>query len=306
MMTTILHPKTRPLLLIAAAIGGLIILAAGFSQFQLEPGESFPYQLIFSNSSPTPVSGEATPDILPETVLEFVTMLALFLLTLVLILWLIVFIIRPQARKRMLQRIAYYLVLLLLMHTILGYVRQLQPLENPTAGAESGAIGEPLADSPPLPAAPAFVLDPPRWLVFMLSFALISLLLLAVWFFLSRRSVPPSFSDGETPITLMVQEVQDTLTQLQHGANFKDSVLGCYQAMTHILQEERGIQRQQTMTPRDFEAHLHRVGLQDEHIRRLTRLFEKVRYGFGEPAAQDETEAVDCLTAIVQTYSRSA
>jgi Domain of unknown function (DUF4129) len=76
--------------------------------------------------------------------------------------------------------------------------------------------------------------------------------------------------------------------------------------MNLVLSEQRGIQRQTAMTPREFELYLGQIGLKIEHIRQLTRLFERVRYGAGPPGEREEQEAVACLTAIVEVYGRSA
>ena len=75
--------------------------------------------------------------------------------------------------------------------------------------------------------------------------------------------------------------------------------------MNRVLQEQRGLERPKAMTPREFERYLLEMGLQDEHIRRLTRLFESVRYGTNAATPQDEREAVACLSAIVEAYGQS-
>jgi hypothetical protein len=59
------------------------------------------------------------------------------------------------------------------------------------------------------------------------------------------------------------------------------------------------------MTPREFERYLAAVGVQDSHIRRLTRLFELARYGSGVPGEREEREALACLTTIAETYGRA-
>ena len=59
------------------------------------------------------------------------------------------------------------------------------------------------------------------------------------------------------------------------------------------------------MTPREFEQYLANSGLADAHIRRLTRLFESVRYGAGPPSNAEEREAMACLNAIAQEYAPS-
>ncbi|OGF54139.1 MAG: hypothetical protein A2Z21_07130 [Candidatus Fraserbacteria bacterium RBG_16_55_9] len=77
----------------------------------------------------------------------------------------------------------------------------------------------------------------------------------------------------------------------------------CYHEMSRILSEHRGIRRKRAMTPREFERHLEQVGLRSEHIRKLTRLFEEVRYGANKKSGeQEEREAVVCLEAIARAY----
>lgn len=78
----------------------------------------------------------------------------------------------------------------------------------------------------------------------------------------------------------------------------------CYLKMNQVLQEQQGIERQKAMTPREFERHLTAVGLTNEHIRQLTRLFESVRYGANAPGQQEEQEALACLSAIVKSYGQ--
>jgi hypothetical protein len=70
--------------------------------------------------------------------------------------------------------------------------------------------------------------------------------------------------------------------------------------MVRILNEQRGIQRRKHMTPREFEIRLEEAGFPGEPVRQLTRLFEQVRYGAKALGAQEERQAVACLTAIVE------
>ena len=91
----------------------------------------------------------------------------------------------------------------------------------------------------------------------------------------------------------------------QAGGDLRDAVLRCYRDMSRVLGERQGLARAQSATPREFEAQLAAAGLRDEHIRRLTRLFERVRYGARRADAGEEREALACLTAIVQAYGRA-
>ena len=60
------------------------------------------------------------------------------------------------------------------------------------------------------------------------------------------------------------------------------------------------------LAPREFEGHLGAAGLRDDHIRRLTRLFEAARYGGRGSSERDRREAIDCLAAIVRDHGRTA
>jgi hypothetical protein len=66
------------------------------------------------------------------------------------------------------------------------------------------------------------------------------------------------------------------------------------------LEEERQIVRQNAMTPREFERLLLEKGLPGAPVRRLTSLFEGVRYGNQAPARREEDLARLSLSEIVQ------
>jgi hypothetical protein len=70
--------------------------------------------------------------------------------------------------------------------------------------------------------------------------------------------------------------------------------------MSDILQQERGIQRSDTMTVREFEDALTSKGFPTVPVRDLSRLFEKVRYGQQEMGEEDEMTAVESLNEIIQ------
>jgi hypothetical protein len=95
------------------------------------------------------------------------------------------------------------------------------------------------------------------------------------------------------------------IADLQSGSDLKDTVLRCYVRMSQVLSEQRGITRPLDMTPREFEQQLAAVGLRDEHIGQLTRLFERVRYGARPAGEREEREALACLTAIAHMYRRA-
>lgn len=298
--------KFWPLIFLAGTLIAIILLAGGLSELPLRPGEPFPFSLLWGGSAAGGGGGAGLRPDVPASLVELAMMLTLFLLTLVLLLWIITFIIRPQARKRMLRRIITYLALLLLVYSMLNLFEQMEL--NPLVEAEAGqGQGQPAAPLEPLPEPPAFVIEHPQWLVLTVAFGVIALLLGGLWWLMQRRPSQQSTGAEQERLDQFLRETQQALDHLQRGGQWHQTVLDCYQAMSRLFAEERGIERGQAMTVRDFERHLAGLGLRDEHIRRLTRLFEQVRYGSAtgpNPAA--EAEALDCLSAIAKSYGRTA
>lgn len=306
-MTLLKHPRWGPLLPLGLTIVAVLLLAAGFERFELHPGQPFPYTLLFGDSEARAAGG--VPLTLPGGWLEIITTLSILLLALILVLWIITFIIRPQARKRMLRRIITYFLLLLLLSSLLSVVRQLRPLPDPKAGGgPTEARIEPTPPPEAMPTPPAFVIDPPAWLSTLIILGFMLLLFGALWILWQRRrpSLAPSPAVHEDVLDRLMREAHNTLADLQQGDDVKNRVLGCYRAMTEMMKEERGIERAEAMTARDFERHLWELGFSDDHIRRLTRLFERFRYGAAAPSEQAEAEAIDCLSSIVKAYGGAA
>jgi len=89
---------------------------------------------------------------------------------------------------------------------------------------------------------------------------------------------------------------------IRSGMSLKNVVLRCYRDMSNLLSEHKKILFPKVMTAREFERKLSQVGVKDEHVSRLTRLFELVRYGGRDVSKEEEHEAIACLEAIEQEY----
>jgi hypothetical protein len=99
-------------------------------------------------------------------------------------------------------------------------------------------------------------------------------------------------------LDLVGLEAQSARLALLSGRNFKDVILDCYRRMSTALKKEHGIERQESMTAREFEALLEERGVPGESVHRLTLLFESARYGTGSPSPDEEDEAIRCLEEI--------
>jgi uncharacterized membrane protein YqjE len=224
---------------------------------------------------------------------------------LVLVFWaalafaLILAIVSPRYRKRLLQTFVAMLLLLLLLF-LFDMVRPSKPGEiveeaGEPAQMDEGLIGQGAGED--LPEAPDFVSDPPNWFMLVVNVVIALLLVAACWYL--WRLVRARRDDTQT---LLVQQAETALSDLAAGGDLKDVIMRCYASMSQVLYRSRNVMRAEAMTPREFETHLAQIGMQDHYIRRLTRLFESVRYGASAPGEPARREAVDCLRAIVRAY----
>jgi len=85
------------------------------------------------------------------------------------------------------------------------------------------------------------------------------------------------------------------------GDDPREAILRCYQEMTEIMSQAQRMPNYSYFTPREFATHLRERGMKDEHVDRLTGIFETVRYG-GRSGAGFVDEAVACLQSIQETY----
>ena len=247
---------------ICAAIGALTVLAAGLPQLSFRPGRSF----ILNDDAPDAAIGA------PAVSMGDLGYWRLLITAIVLVLlgyFVLTLIFSSKLRRQLLQRIMQVLLVLLLFYLI-----------------ASRLIGRP----EPLP---PFIAQPAPWLVALVSLALATLLIAGIWYFW-RRSRPVA-----SPITTLAQAA---IASIQAGGDVQSVVLRCYLEMIEVLGQQRGIERERAMTPREFAQHLAALGVHDKHIQQLTRLFESARYGAQPPSAHDERAAVECLTAIVHAY----
>jgi hypothetical protein len=98
-------------------------------------------------------------------------------------------------------------------------------------------------------------------------------------------------------------EVDSALHAIKHGGELNNVIITCYQNLLKIAQDRQGINREEHVTPREFEVLLSSLGIPSAPIHQLTQLFEKVRYGKKAIDSNDETLAIDCLTAIQNSNS---
>jgi hypothetical protein len=164
------------------------------------------------------------------------------------------------------------------------------------------------ASSPPQAAAaepkPIFAVaplgPPPKALVWLVAAAVACLAAAAAVLALRGRK-----GGADDRLRRLALEAGTARQAILEGGDLRDVITRCYRGMSLALERGRGIERESSMTAREFEAVLEEAGVPPDALRRLTRLFEAVRYGDGSPCAADEAEALRCL-AEIEGYALSA
>ena len=90
------------------------------------------------------------------------------------------------------------------------------------------------------------------------------------------------------------------LDELSGGKTSKNVIIRCYLDMNRVVEEKRGLAREDAETPAEFAWQLERLGLPREAVDGLTGVFERVRYGGKEADADEIKEARRCLTVILK------
>lgn len=210
----------------------------------------------------------------------------------VFILCIIILLLTPEGRKRLLKMLLQLTLLILVINWAVKKYRQPE-----TPPEEGGAAAGGMGFETPAEGVVAVYTPPPisPWAIFLTGLV-VFLIFLAVGYWLWQRTRPR----GSGLPQELARIARSTLDEIRSGGSFEDTVIQCYVRMSAAVNTERGLGRPQAMTPSEFAERLERAGLPAEPVRRLTRLFEKVRYGGVKSSREEANEAIACLTAILQ------
>jgi hypothetical protein len=286
--------KTRALIFIGIALTGVIVLSMGLAN------------LVFVGGMPFSISETQTQQGFPymppfsEVVITILRIIgALFILAVPVYIYLAI--VNKKYRKRLLRDLvvigSYLLILRLWRPRLAGEETEEELLaEGPPVDFsqnEFPRLGDPLEFIPP---------ETPDNMVLAVIFGLALLISSAaiVLYLRFQRKKLKQYQDMDQLAT----EAQGAAASIQAGEDFKETILRCYYRMSAVVSSERRIQRQNSMTPREFEFALSRLGMPVTPVRNLTRLFEDVRYGSLNKGKRDEELAVLSLMEIVD-YCRN-
>ena len=200
----------------------------------------------------------------------------------------------PEARKRLLlllfrmtaTAVAFWYLLSNYADKLPGLQALIRPpVENPSA-----------ADNAPIP-----VFTPPQvspYITYLISFGFALLTIALIWGFYQGLRKFTALHTGDS-LQEIARIARTSLKDLSAGRDSSDVIIKCYLRMSDVVADKRRLRREISMTPQEFALRLERSGLPGDAVRRLTRLFESVRYGDRKSAQKDVNEAVSCLTTIL-------
>ncbi len=288
---------SRRLVLLVALAGVillLVVLASGVHNLKLLPGKPIPNPLASVQRAPAgePVTGPRQG----PTAVWFV----------ILRVWLVLSFLGVVIMAIVSERFRRRLLVLAILAAALVFIFSRMPLPQ---------IGLPAQSQPQAPTSPAPgtagperpeipEVHAPNWgaILVGLAAAVLSSGLVLLFFLKVYPRLRRARGRGEGVLDELGQRANEAARRIRAGEDPREAILRCYKEMSEILSRRRRVVNYAHLTPREFTARLREAGMTDEHVDRLTAIFEEVRYGgrSGEPFAR---EAVVCLEAVRHAYA---
>jgi hypothetical protein len=278
--------KTIALILFGITLLGLIVLAAGISRLEFQPGERFslPQQDIRNENQPSNMDWIDTVLTIARVFLGLSVLLMPF--------YILYLIFTRQGRQdlvRLIPRLVGFVILLLIISRL-----PLASWFEEEVLSENG-IGPGNEMFAPAPVA-EFAANPPTWIINLVGVVLALVITgIAGMVILNRKRKPVDYR----PFERLADEAEEAIQSLYAGKDLRETIIRCYRDMSLVLDQERGIKRDSAMTTHEFETLLRDKALPGAAIHELTHLFEEVRYGNNPPNDGDESRAISSLSAIV-------
>ena len=287
-MRSLLENKRLILVVSILALGALTVLAIGLNDVPFRAARSFSRAEAGNPTSVLPVAIDSEIDS-PAWMQISVWALVLFMVVLIGAL------LSPELRKRLfliMIRVGFtYWALFIIFTRYRELIPQIAlnlPRAQGAPGSASG--GEPV---------PQFT--PPQSVSltsYLISFGIAVLLIIV-----TRRAYSfwkeMNASDAEPSFKKIAGIARSSLRDISSGRDSTDVIINCYFRMSDVVADKRNLNRSAAMTPNEFAGRLEQAGLPGDAVRRLTRLFEKVRYGGHRTDSSAVNEAVACLTTIL-------
>lgn len=288
-MRSLLEKKPLVLLLSVLALGALTVLSVSLQGVSFGDAQPIGREEAEQAGSSPQLLPPLTPEAMQSQIVLWVALIVLILLVGILL--------SPEGRKRMLRillRLGFTALALYFLFNRYPEMFDILDPESQGRGPRPPNVGAVQNVPPP-------VFTPPQETP-LLSYAVSLLIILGLVFLLWRayRVWQAMNQRSSRSLQDLARIARSSLHDLSDGRDTTDVIMKCYFRMSDAVADRRNLQRGSSMTPAEFASRLQEAGLPGEAVRRLTRLFEGVRYGQRKAGPKDINEAVACLTAILQ------
>jgi len=271
------------------ALGALTVLATGLRDVSF--GEAQPFGRREAARAETPPQD-------PVEALQAVSLQSqiLFWVSMILLIMLIGVLVSPEMRKRMFRILirvaftywAFYFFFTRYGDSLAALGQALNAPGNDQTANEAEALPPP-------------VFEPPQetaWISYLVGLLFVLFIAFLAWRF-SRFWKEYAGRSGSKSLNEIARIARSSLRELSSGRESTDVIMNCYFRMSDVVADKRKLQRGAAVTPAEFAMRLEQAGLPGEAVKKLTRLFESVRYGGHRSGPTEVNEAVACLTTIL-------
>lgn len=204
------------------------------------------------------------------------------------IIFLFIAMIIGLVKKVSIKRIGLLAAAVVLLFVFFSLLPTLQPGQSDPIRDNQGVAQPPSTEYKIAPIG-----EPPAHLSFwVIAGLLLSSVVLISWL------VSHAFHRAKKEESKLEMETKAAIQAIADGQSLKDIIIQYYAKMESFIAQERGIERGQAVTPREFETYLVEKGIPRNPIVQLTFLFEKARYGNQSLNKKDEQDAINCFSAI--------
>ncbi len=291
-MRNFFQKKVWVIVLATLALAALTILAISLDRISFHEAQRFSHEPVdlspFLNpTNPNAEEGQASIPLWEQLLLWGLMGLLVVLAGLLM---------SPESRKRLFLIFIRVVAIALAMYFLIkNYPETLKGiLDWKQLGADPAAA----ANVPPMPEFQPPHVSPA--LSYLVSFSC-ALIWVGIMFLLYRGWKRYTAINSRASLTEIAHIARTSLNDLSAGRDSSDVIINCYLRMSDVVADKRRLRREIAMTPQEFAIRLERAGLPGDAVRRLTGLFEMVRYGDRKSAPRDVTEAVNCLNTILRS-----
>ncbi len=281
-MKSLFSGRVWIILLVFAALVGLIVLASGLNSMKFDAPNMVKLDNFFRlRDSSLPEDTNHNPWLRYLVIGMFIVLFLVMLGP-----------IRPQTSKGLLMQLVRFLAFTAIAMVVMSRFAQTNPMfsEEGQAEAGTGEIGTQLPSlTPPVVT--------PQWEFWITALVAVVIGVIAIVIF--NRYVDRWFQP-KTNLEEIADIARSALDDLSKNKESRNVIIRSYTRMNAAVNQYRGIAREEAMTPSEFASYLEKEGLPGDAINGLTRVFEKVRYGGQNVSAEEVKEAKQCLTSILK------